>query len=64
MDRNNTIDFICRISGKSNAFDELEKRLLDVDDSKIPQLLLECGVLPELFVHDSSEEKLWAKYSD
>jgi len=27
-------------------------------------MILECGVMPEVFHHDSSEEKLWAKYSD
>ncbi len=26
--------------------------------------IIECGILPEAFDHDSSEEKLWAKYSD
>lgn len=30
----------------------------------ITSALIECGVMPEIFVHDSSEEKLWAKYSD
>jgi hypothetical protein len=28
------------------------------------EFIIECGILPEMFQHDSSEEKLWAKYSD
>ena len=27
-------------------------------------MILDCAVMPEVFRHDSSEEKLWAKYSD
>ncbi len=26
--------------------------------------MIECGILPEYFDHDSSEEKIWAKFSD
>lgn len=64
MQRKETIDFIFNIAKEKNAFELLEIHFLAVEDSKIPQLILECGVMPELFGHDSSEEKLWAKYSD
>lgn len=35
---------------------------LSLEDIKIS--LLECGVIPESFSHDSTEEKLYSKYSD
>lgn len=35
---------------------------LSLEDIKIN--LLECGVIPESFNHDSTEEKLYSKYSD
>ena len=34
------------------------------DTDALIESLLECGVIPESFGHDSSEEKLYAKYCD
>jgi type II restriction enzyme len=64
MVRNKLIDFIFNISNKHNAFEILEKRLKGTTKKQVQKRLIECGVLPEIFNHDSSEEKLWAKYSD
>lgn len=64
MDRKDVIDLIFKIAKEKNAFETLERECAVLEPSRLPKLLLQCGVLPELFGHDSSEEKLWAKYSD
>lgn len=48
----------------SNAFDELEKSIVKFTRKQLVEALLECGAIPEAFEHDSSQEKLWAKYCD
>ncbi len=58
------IDLIFKISKDTNAFDKLEKHLHGISRKKLGENIIECGILPEMFDHDSSEEKLWAKYSD
>ena len=42
----------------------LKKNFQKTSRKKLSENIIECGVLPEMFEHDSSEEKLWAKYSD
>jgi len=64
MNRQQLIDFIFEVANKRNAFDELENQLTDMKPTDVINALVECGILPEVFRHDSSEEKLWAKYSD
>lgn len=64
MNRQQFIDFIFEVANKRNAFDELENQLTDMKPTDVINALVECGILPEVFRHDSSEEKLWAKYSD
>ncbi|MFZ1237731.1 MAG: HindIII family type II restriction endonuclease [Anaerolineae bacterium] len=64
MNRQQLIDLMFQIASKRNAFDELEDRLADMKPADVMNALVECGILPETFAHDSSEEKLWAKYSD
>jgi type II restriction enzyme len=49
---------------EKTSFELLENQLTNIDKPKFLTLLLECGVIPEVFIHDSTEEKLWAKYSD
>ena len=58
------IELILEIAGQQNAFDILEKALANINKSILSASLLECGIIPERFEHDSSEEKLWAKYCD
>jgi hypothetical protein len=64
MIRNEFIKLIFEVSKKPNAFDIIEKELANVSKQELSEFIIECGVLPEMFQHDSSEEKLWAKYSD
>jgi type II restriction enzyme len=64
ISREHIIDLIFSFSKEHTAFETLESHLAEVDQKELPPMLLECGVLPEVFNHDSTEEKLWAKYSD
>jgi len=69
MRRKDIIKFITNlVKRNSENFNRYSKRLEDVlnkislENVKIN--ILECGVLPESFRHDSTEEKLYSKYSD
>ena len=62
--RQNVIELILEITKQGNAFDLLEQALAKMDKETLGASLLECGIIPERFDHDSSEEKLWAKYCD
>jgi type II restriction enzyme len=62
--RGRVIEFVDRLAKIPNAFDELEKLIFQFSHEELREALLECGVIPELFDHDSSQEKLWAKYCD
>ncbi|MYE88835.1 HindIII family type II restriction endonuclease [Candidatus Poribacteria bacterium] len=64
MVRLDVIDLIFKIAGLENAFDILEEKLAGITKDELSSSLLECGIIPELLEHDSSEEKLWAKYCD
>ena len=64
MVRKNVIDLILKIAVAENAFDILEKEFAEITKDELSSSLLECGIIPELLEHDSSEEKLWAKYCD
>lgn len=62
--RSRVIGFVDRLAKTPNAFDELERLVFEFRREELQEALLECGVIPELFDHDSSQEKLWAKYCD
>ncbi len=64
MLRMDVISLILEIAGSENAFDILEEALAAITKDELSSSLLECGIIPELLDHDSSEEKLWAKYCD
>ncbi len=64
MVRMDVIDLIFEIAGSENAFDILEEQFAEITKDKLSSSLLECGIIPEVLEHDSSEEKLWAKYCD
>ncbi len=64
MVRMDVISLILEIAGAENAFDILEETLAEITKDELSSSLLECGIIPELLEHDSSEEKLWAKYCD
>jgi hypothetical protein len=63
------VNEICNLSGHfGNDSDRLEKELEhEIKTLGIPALidhLRLCGSIPELYGHDSSEEKLYSKYTD
>ncbi|MFA5404767.1 MAG: HindIII family type II restriction endonuclease [Ignavibacteria bacterium] len=62
--RKKLIDFIFKIAKEKKAFDKLEKYISKIKRNELSNNIIECGILPEMFDHDSSEEKLWAKLSD
>lgn len=64
MLRKDVINLILQIAIVENAFDILEEKLAGMTKSELSSSLLECGIIPESLEHDSSEEKLWAKYCD
>ena len=64
MVRLDVINLIFEIAGSEDAFDILEETLAGITKDELSSSLLECGIIPELLEHDSSEEKLWAKYCD
>jgi type II restriction enzyme len=64
MHRETVIQTIQNLAGLPNAFDHLEESLANMNYETLCQSLLTCGIIPEVFAPDSSEEKLWAKYCD
>jgi len=55
---------IIQLIQEVRIFDRLEASLSDLSRNNLSSQLLFCGVIPELYAHDSSDEKLWAKYCD
>ncbi|MEY3220772.1 MAG: hypothetical protein RIT27_2129 [Pseudomonadota bacterium] len=64
MLRNEIISLILSIAKQKNAFDKLEETFSNISKEELSHALIKCEVIPECFEHDSSEEKLWAKYCD
>lgn len=68
MTRKQIITLIETLVSKKLTFDEysqrLEKELEELSLEQVKESLLECGVIPESFGHDSTEEKLYSKYTD
>jgi hypothetical protein len=64
MSRLQTISFIQQIAKTANAFEQLETNVYSLSREGLGIELLHCGIIPEAYAHDSSEEKLWAKYCD
>jgi len=58
------IDKIFEISGQDDAFDKIEKCYSGISLNDLSNEIVQVGILPEIFDHDSSEEKLWSKFSD
>lgn len=42
----------------------MEKYLSNISQQKLGENIIECGILPEMFSQNGSEEKIWAKFSD
>lgn len=68
MNRKQIIILIDKLAKENLTFDDyarrLEKDLAGLTLEQVRESLLECGVIPESFGHDSSEEKLYSKYTD
>ena len=64
MKRTDVIALVFEIARLDDAFDILEREFARITKDELSSNLLECGIIPELMGHDSSEEKLWAKYCD
>ena len=68
MARKQVIGLIERLVSEKLSFDDyakrLEKELSGLSLDEVKASLLECGVIPESFGHDSTEEKLYSKYTD
>ncbi len=62
--RNKIIDLIVKSAQEPNGFELLEKEVSKFSKQDLTDNIIDCGVLPEVFDHDSSEEKMWSKYSD
>ena len=67
--RSNWIDKISRLSGDFGVdSDRVEREIAEEisEDGIAPLLghLRLCGAIPEVYAHDSSEEKLYSKYTD
>ena len=62
--RNKIVELIFKVAKEKDAFDNLEKYLLNISQKKLGENIIECGILPEMFSQNGSEEKVWAKFSD
>ncbi len=62
--REQVIDDIFKFSGERNSFELIENKYQSINKSTIVKELIQVGIMPEVFEHDSSEEKLWSKFSD
>ncbi|PIS07575.1 HindIII family type II restriction endonuclease [Candidatus Berkelbacteria bacterium CG10_big_fil_rev_8_21_14_0_10_43_13] len=68
MKRIEIINFISKISDEPLSFTEYSERIISIVEKftkeEVMLHLLECGIIPESFSHDSTEEKIYSKYSD
>lgn len=64
MKRSELMSFMFQHAGQRDAFDRLEEQINQQSRHEHSAGMLDCGIIPEMFQHDSAEEKLWAKYCD
>ncbi len=62
--RKEIVELIFKVVKDKNAFETLENHLLSISQKKLGENIIECGILPEMFSQNGSEEKIWAKFSD
>ncbi len=62
--RKQRIALIREAVGTRQLFDMLYRQLATLSRATLSEDLIRCGVITKEFDHDSSEEKLWAKYCD
>lgn len=58
------IDTIFKISQQPDAFEQIEAIYSKLSKDELSQEIVQVGIMPEVFDHDSSEEKMWSKFSD
>lgn len=64
MMRQEAIELILKVVNQSDAFDQIEHHYLKTPRETLIEEIAQVGILPEQFDHDSSEEKMWSKFSD
>lgn len=64
MRRHELVQAVLQASLDRQPFEYLDRTLANIERINLSMTLLECGVIPESFGHDSSQEKLWAKACD
>ncbi len=62
--RRRVIENVFQFSKEANAFELLENKYQSITKEILTRELIQVGIMPEVFDHDSSEEKLWSKFSD
>lgn len=62
--RDKLVRMIFSTATLDDPFDQIEKDLSTLTKKDISSLLFGAGIIPEIFDHDSSEEKLWSKMTD
>lgn len=62
--RKEIIELIFKVTKEKDAFEQIEKYLLNISQKTLGENIIECGILPEMFSQNGSEEKIWAKFSD
>jgi len=62
--REQVIDDIFQFSAQKNSFELIEDKYKSITKESLIAELIQVGIMPEVFEHDSSEEKLWSKFSD
>ena len=62
--REKVINDIFRFNSEKSPFDLVENKYKSITKEIITKELIQVGIMPEVFEHDSTEEKLWSKFSD
>lgn len=62
--RSGIIDTIFNLSQKRDAFEQIERLYANPSKEELSREIVQVGIMPEVFEHDSSEEKMWSKFSD
>ena len=62
--RGRVIEDVFKFSEERRAFELLEDKYGKLPKDVLARELIQVGIMPEVFDHDSSEEKLWSKFSD
>src|SRR5947209_16423327 len=58
------IDTMFKIAQQDDAFEQIERLYSGLTKQELSQEIVQVGIMPEVFDHDSSEEKMWSKLSD